>query len=35
MNLLDFYNDVFNIYYATKAVDIINLDFQKTFDSYP
>ena len=26
-NFLDFYNDVFNIYDKTKAVDIIYLDF--------
>ena len=31
-NLLDFYNDVFNIYEETKAIDIIYLDFQKAFD---
>ena len=30
-NLLHFYNDVFNIYDETKAVDIIYLDFQKAF----
>ena len=34
MNLLDFYNDVFNIY-VTKAVDIIYLDFQKAFNKVP
>ena len=34
-NLLDFYNDVFNIYDKTKAVDIIYLDFQKAFDKVP
>ena len=32
MNLLDFYNDVFNIYNETKSVD---LDFQKVFDKVP
>ena len=31
-NILVFYNDVFNIYYETKALDIIYLDFQKAFD---
>ncbi|ORD93219.1 hypothetical protein ECANGB1_585 [Enterospora canceri] len=31
-NLLDFYNDVFNIYDKTKTVDIISLEFQKAFD---
>ena len=31
-NLCDFYNDVFNNHDETKAVDIIYLDFQKTFD---
>ena len=34
-NLLDFYNDVFNIYDESKAVDIIYLDFQKAFDTVP
>ena len=34
-NLLDFYNDVFNIYDEIKAVDIIYLDFQKTIDMVP
>ena len=34
-NLLDFYNNVFNIYEETKAVDIIYLDFQKAFDKVP
>ena len=34
-NLLDFYNDVFNIFDETKAVDIIYLDFQKAFDKVP
>ena len=30
-NLLDFYNDVFNIFDEIKAIDIIHLDFQKPF----
>lgn len=34
-NLLDFYNDVFNIYDETRAVDVIYLDFQKAFDKVP
>ena len=34
-SLLDFYNDVLNIYVETKAVDIIYLDFQKVFDEVP
>ena len=34
-NLLYFYNDVFNIYDETKAVDIIYLNFQKAFDKVP
>ena len=34
-NLLDFFNDVFNMYDETKAVDIIYLDFQKAFDTVP
>lgn len=34
-NLLDFYNDVYDIYDETKAVDIIYLDFQKAFDKVP
>ena len=34
-NPLDFYNDVFNIYDETKAVDLIYLDFQKAFDKTP
>ena len=33
--LLDFYNDVFNMYDETKAVYIIYLDFQKAFDKIP
>ncbi len=32
INLFDFYNEVFNTYDATRAVDIIYLDFQKAFD---
>ena len=35
MNLLDFYNDVLNIYDDTKADDITYLDFQKAFDKVP
>ena len=35
MNVLDFYNDVFNIYDETKAVDIIHLNFQKAFYKVP
>ena len=31
-NLLDFYNDVYNIQDETKVVDNIYLDFQKVFD---
>ena len=34
-NLLDFYNDVYNIYDETRAVDVIYLDFQKAFDKVP
>ena len=34
-NLLDFYNDVSNIYDETKAIDIIYLEFQKAFDNVP
>ena len=34
-NLLDFYNDVFNIFDETKAVDVIYLDFQKAFGKVP
>ncbi len=34
-NLLDFYNDVVNIFGETKAVDVIYLDFQKAFDKVP
>ena len=34
-NLLDFYNEVYNIYDETKAVDVIYLDFQKAFDKVP
>ena len=34
-NLLDFYNDVVNIFDETKAVDVIYLDFQKAFDKVP
>ena len=34
-SLFDFYNNVFNIYDETKAVDIIYLDFQKAFDKVP
>ena len=31
-NLLDFYNEVYNVYDETEAVDVIYLDFQKAFD---
>ena len=31
-NLLEFCNDVFNIYDEIKAVDLTYLDFQKAFD---
>ena len=34
-NLLDFYNEVVNIFDETKAVDVIYLDFQKAFDKVP
>ena len=34
-NLLDFYNEVYNVYDETKAVDVIYLDFQKAFDKVP
>ena len=34
-NLLDFYNDVFQMYDDTRAVDVIYLDFQKAFDKVP
>ena len=34
-NLLDFYNDVFNIFDESKAVDVFYLDFQKAFDKVP
>ena len=34
-NLLDFYNEVYNVYDDTKAVDVIYLDFQKAFDKVP
>ena len=34
-NLIDFYNDVFNIYGQTKTTDLINLYFQKAFDKVP
>ena len=33
--MLDFYNEVFNIFDDTKAVDVIYLDFQKAFDKVP
>ncbi len=32
-NMLNFYYDVFNMLDETKALDVIYLDFQKTFDS--
>ncbi len=31
----DFYNDAFNVFDETKAVDVIYLDFQKAFDKFP
>ena len=34
-DLLEFYNDVFNVYNEKKAVDVINLDFQKAFHKVP
>ena len=34
-NLLDFYNEVYDVYDETKAVDVIYLDFQKAFDKVP
>ena len=34
-NFFDFYNDVFNIFDESKAVDVIYLDFQKAFDTVP
>ena len=34
-NPLDFYNDVFNIYNETKAVDIIYLDFKRSLTKFP
>ncbi len=34
-NLLDFYNDVFNMFDETKAEDVIYLDFQKTLVKIP
>ena len=34
-NLLDFHNNVCNIYYGTKAVAVIDLNSQKTFISVP
>ena len=30
-NLLDFYNDIFNNYDEAKAVEVIYVDFQKSF----
>ncbi len=33
--LLNFYNEVFNTYDETRAVDIIYLDYQKAFDKVP
>ncbi len=35
MNLFDFYNDVVNIFDETEAVDVIYLDFQRTFNKVP
>ena len=34
-NLFDYYNDAFNIYDETEAVDAIHLDFQKAFEKFP
>ena len=34
-NLIDFYNEVFNIYDETKAAETIYLDFQNAFDKVP
>jgi hypothetical protein len=34
-NLLDFFNNVINVYDHCKAVDVIYLDFQKAFDKVP
>ncbi|KAF2352852.1 Reverse transcriptase domain [Trinorchestia longiramus] len=34
-NLLDFSGEVNSIYYSTKAVDLVYLDFQKAFDKVP
>ena len=34
-NLLDFFNDVFNLYDESGSVDVIYLDFQKAFDKVP
>ena len=34
-NLLDFFNDVYNMYDDTGSVDVIYLDFQKAFDKVP
>ena len=34
-NLLDFFNDIINIYDASRCVDVIYFDFQKAFDKVP
>ena len=34
-NLLDFFHYIFDVYDESKAVDIVYLDFQKTFDEVP
>ncbi|KAF2348737.1 Reverse transcriptase domain [Trinorchestia longiramus] len=34
-NILDFFGEVNRIYDCTKAVDLVYLDFQKTFDKVP
>ena len=34
-NLVDFFHDMFSIYYKSRAVDIIYLDFRKAFDKVP
>jgi len=34
-NLLDFFNDIYNMYDDSRSVDVIYLDFQKAFDKVP